>query len=147
MRIDLAYRAIVLHPDQGDIYLLAWVDHHDEAMTWAENKVFDVNPVTGALQVLDAVVVEQAVTVDAPSSKPLEAFGPFETFADADLLRTGLPRPVASTVKSLPRLRRSMTSSRICRRKHLRRSIGSPTWVIRSIRRWPMWTCHSRQMV
>ena len=31
VRIDLAYRAVVLHPERGDVYVLAWVDHHDEA--------------------------------------------------------------------------------------------------------------------
>lgn len=31
VRIDLTYRAIVLHPDKGDVYLLAWVDHHLDA--------------------------------------------------------------------------------------------------------------------
>jgi len=38
-RVDLAYRAVVLHPDQGDVYVLVWVDHHDEAMDWARRKV------------------------------------------------------------------------------------------------------------
>ncbi len=40
VRIDLAYRAVVLHPDTGDIYVLLWIDHHDEAMAWARNKRF-----------------------------------------------------------------------------------------------------------
>ena len=62
VRIGLDYRAIVLHPDEGDVYLLAWVDHHDEAMDWAKRKRFEVNPVTGALPVIDgleAVLREQ----------------------------------------------------------------------------------------
>ena len=62
VRIDLAYRAIILHPDQGDIYTLVWVDHHDEAMAWARNKLFEVNPVTGALQVLDTEQIAAAAT-------------------------------------------------------------------------------------
>ena len=36
VRIDQKYRAVVLHPDQGDVYVLAWVDNHDEAMAWAK---------------------------------------------------------------------------------------------------------------
>ena len=31
VRIDQAYRAIVFHPADTDLYLLTWVDHHDEA--------------------------------------------------------------------------------------------------------------------
>src|SRR5450755_4083830 len=46
VRIDQAYRAIVFHPSGSDVYLLTWVDHHDEAYAWAENKVFRINPMT-----------------------------------------------------------------------------------------------------
>src|SRR5438874_1157679 len=61
VRIDQKYRAVVLHPDQGDVYLLAWVDNHDEAMAWAANRTFDINPVTGALQIINVSEAEQVV--------------------------------------------------------------------------------------
>src|SRR5436305_13192733 len=51
VRIDQKYRAVVLHPDRGDVCVLMWVDNHDEAMKWASRRVFEVNPRTGALQV------------------------------------------------------------------------------------------------
>lgn len=35
VRIDQKYRAVGLHPDQGNVYILAYVDNHDEAMAWA----------------------------------------------------------------------------------------------------------------
>ncbi len=102
VRIDLNYRAIVLHPQKGDVYVLVWVDNHNEAMAWAENKVFEVNPATGALQVIDAVEVEKVVSAQKPATpKPLEAYGPYETFADDDLLRTGIPNPLLPAVKAL----------------------------------------------
>src|SRR3984893_4121253 len=47
VRIDQKYRAVILHPPEGDVYLLAWVDNHDEAMAWAAKRTFEVNPVTG----------------------------------------------------------------------------------------------------
>src|SRR5687767_8516431 len=53
VRIDQTYRAIVIHPPAGDVYLLVWVDHHDEAMEWAKHKRFDVHPTTGSLQVYE----------------------------------------------------------------------------------------------
>src|SRR5262245_21742482 len=28
VRIDQKYRAVILHPDQGDVYILTWVDNH-----------------------------------------------------------------------------------------------------------------------
>src|SRR5450432_3597478 len=53
-RVDQAYRAVVLHPEQGDVFVLVWVDHHDQAMDWARGKVFDVNDVTGAFQIYES---------------------------------------------------------------------------------------------
>src|SRR5436190_737050 len=38
VRIDQQYRAVILKPEQGNIYVLLWVDNHDEAMAWAANK-------------------------------------------------------------------------------------------------------------
>ena len=38
VRIDQKYRAVVLHPESGDVHVLVWVDNHDEAMDWARNK-------------------------------------------------------------------------------------------------------------
>ncbi len=38
VRIDQAYRAIVLKPEKGNVYVLLWVDHNDEAMAWARTK-------------------------------------------------------------------------------------------------------------
>ena len=45
------YRAVILHPEKGDVYVLVWVDNHDEAMAWAGKRGFEVNPVAGSLQV------------------------------------------------------------------------------------------------
>src|SRR4051795_3824476 len=64
VRIDQKYRAVVLHPDRGDVYVLVWVDNHDEAMAWAARKSFEVNPVTGALQV---VSLDQAARPAPPA--------------------------------------------------------------------------------
>ena len=54
VRVGIDYRAIVIHPPKGDVYTLAWVDHHDEAMDWAKRKRFEVNPVLGNFQVYEA---------------------------------------------------------------------------------------------
>src|SRR4051794_22375462 len=59
VRIDQKYRAVVLHPEQGDVYVLMWVDNHDQAMDWANRRTFEVNPRTGALQVLNVDQVQQ----------------------------------------------------------------------------------------
>lgn len=105
VRIDRAYRAIVLHPPRGDVYLLLWVDNHDEAMAWAQHKLFGVNPVTGALQVVDTeqvTAVTEAVQEEAEEAeRPLADYALFETFSDEDLRRVGVPRVLLPAVRAL----------------------------------------------
>jgi mRNA-degrading endonuclease RelE of RelBE toxin-antitoxin system len=47
VRIDQQYRAVLLKPDQGNVYVMLWVDNHDEAMAWAENKQVVIPPGDG----------------------------------------------------------------------------------------------------
>jgi len=96
VRIGLDYRAIVLHPEKGDVYVLVWVDHHDEAMDWAKNKVFDVNPQTGALQILDTKFIEAQ-----PAKAAFDMDSLFGTFSDEDILRTGLPKGLLPAIRAL----------------------------------------------
>src|SRR3954463_10779679 len=87
VRIDQKYRAVILRPPEGDVYVLVWVDNHDEAMDWARKRTFEVNPHTGALQVVSVTEAEQAVHVQ-PEARPS---GLFASFADDVLLSFGLP--------------------------------------------------------
>lgn len=101
-RIDLTYRAILLHPKKGNVFILVWVDHHDEAMEWAKRKVFDINPNTGALQVYEPEeLTEVNRRFEELENKELEDYPLFETFPDQDLLRTGLPEILLPTVKAI----------------------------------------------
>src|SRR4051794_19920096 len=45
-RIDQKYRAILKEVKASEVYLLVWVDNHDEAMDWAKNKIIDWNEQT-----------------------------------------------------------------------------------------------------
>lgn len=102
VRIDRTYRAVVLHPSTGVDYVFVWVDHHDAAMAWASRKTFAVNPVTGAMQVIDTeFVTALAEQPPPPAEKPLDAYGPFELIADGDLLRTGLPALLLPIVRAV----------------------------------------------
>src|SRR5262249_26491921 len=88
VRIDQKYRAVVLHPERGDVYVLLWVDHHDEAMAWAAKRTFEVNPRTGALQVINVEVVRQATPSGAGvTGEP----GLLASVGDDDLLSLGVP--------------------------------------------------------
>src|SRR5687768_14680904 len=53
VRIDQHWRGIVFKPTQGDVFVLLHVDHHDEAYRWAQNRKLTINPVTGAMQLVD----------------------------------------------------------------------------------------------
>ncbi len=102
VRIGRDYRAIVVHPETGNVYLLAWVDHHDKAMSWAANKVFDVNAQTGALQVFDAEQV--AFEEHEPTSEPVQPerrTGLFDDCADKDLLALGTPAALLPSVRAI----------------------------------------------
>src|SRR5215216_472484 len=76
VRIDQKYRAVILHPAEGEVYVLVWVDNHDEAMDWAKKRTFEVNPHTGALQIVSVTEAEQAVPA-RPDAKPSGLFGSF----------------------------------------------------------------------
>ena len=98
VRIDQAYRAVVFHPASA-VYVLTWVDHHDEAYDWAASKTFQVNPLTGALQVLNTEVVESAPT--APVASGQQAAGLFDDVKDKHLLRLGVPEALLPLVRGL----------------------------------------------
>lgn len=97
VRIDQAYRAIVLKPDTGNVYVLLWVDHHDKAMQWAENKRVSIHPETGGLQVLGA---ETAEPVPEREEATAEA-ALFGHVRDRELARLGVPAELLPLVRSL----------------------------------------------
>lgn len=106
VRIDQAYRAILLKPEQGNVYVLLWVDHHDEAMAWARNKQVVIHPETGSLQVL---ISDQAPAVAQPPAspaavarKPVSLPPPlFQERTDQELLELGVPAPMLPKVREV----------------------------------------------
>jgi hypothetical protein len=100
IRIDQDYRGILLKPDKGDIYLLLWVDHHDDAYSWARNRVCKINPETGSLQILLTKEHEQfpqPVVQDNIQKLP----GLLDSYKDKELLKAGIPEEYLPSVRSL----------------------------------------------
>lgn len=118
VRLDRDWRGIVFKPSSGDVYVLLYVDHHDAAYRWAENRKLAINPVTGAMQM---VVFEQATesipaeaaageaaystAPPAPASPAADVseeapplFGPLE---DQQLLSLGVPQELIPEVRAL----------------------------------------------
>ncbi|MEZ4383400.1 MAG: 3'-5' exonuclease [Nannocystaceae bacterium] len=112
VRIDQKYRAIVIHPPKGDVYLLVWVDNHDEAVDWARNKVFEVNRYTGTFQVYEAVDAAPSASVSpareaakieqvAVSGDTVPAGFLLSNHRIEDLLLLGVPEPLLPAVVAL----------------------------------------------
>lgn len=121
VRVGDDYRAIVRAPERGDVFLLLWVDHHDEAYRWAASKQTAVHPATGTLQLFDLDAAAQVVTSlgaepgaagavsvpisakTAPPSGLVDAEGPrlFAALSDDDLFRGGVPRVLIPAVRAV----------------------------------------------
>lgn len=99
VRIDDAYRGIVIKPESANVYVLVWVDHHDDAYRWAENRLFSVHSETGSLQVLDVESIERTLQQDALNDK--RGAGLFDSYKDRELKRVGVPEPLLPLVRSL----------------------------------------------
>lgn len=93
VRIDDTYRAIVVRCPNTNVYMLLWVDHHDEAYAWAKRKKCSINKVTGGVQVFDV----QEVAVE----KQVEKESIFAAYTDDQLIRMGLPEEQILMIKSI----------------------------------------------
>lgn len=93
VRIDDTYRGIVVRQQETGVYLLLWVDHHDEAYQWAARKRCEVNPKTGAIQVFDVQTIVECAS--APEKVAL-----FATAKDDELLKLGVPEVQIDFVRS-----------------------------------------------
>ena len=96
VRIDDTYRAIVVRCPDTNVYMLLWIDHHDEAYAWAKRKKCSINKVTGGVQVFDV----QEVAVE----KQVEKESLFGKYTDDQLTRMGLPEEQIPMIKSLETL-------------------------------------------
>lgn len=93
VRIDDTYRGIVVRQKEAGVYLLLWVDHHDEAYQWASRKRCEVNPKTGAIQVFDVQMETERIPL--PENKTL-----FSAAKDNDLLQLGVPEAQLDLIRS-----------------------------------------------
>mgnify|MGYP002760314600 FL=1 len=103
VRIDQSYRGIVMKPDEGSVYMLLWVDQHDHAYQWARNRVVQIHPDTGSLQVIP---LEEGEMPISNGGTPDEEEGGEDTdlFAehrDRELVRLGVPEELMPLVRSI----------------------------------------------
>ena len=94
-RIDDAYRAII-GVASDDTYCLLYIDHHNEAMAWAQNKKFAWNNYTNSFQVT-TVTMEESVIQAAPTIEEAA----FSKYSDEQLLKIGVPEHQIALVRSI----------------------------------------------
>lgn len=115
VRIDKDYRGIVLSPEQGNVYILLWVDKHDDAYTWAVRHRCQIHPKTGSLQLFEVEHDLESVEEDAQSpvvdtntlqDQPEKVDAPVDSaplfdLEDDVLLSIGVPQERLALVHSL----------------------------------------------
>lgn len=94
-RVDDKYRAVLKEVTPGELYLLVWVDNHDEAMAWAKNKVIDWNEQTQAYQVFS---LDDTVAIEETQVPVFETSLFMGLYTQDDLLAIGVPEVLMPSV-------------------------------------------------
>lgn len=94
VRIDDTYRGIVVRQAESGVYILLWVDHHDNAYEWAVRKRCEVNKETGNVQVYD-------MRPDAAGDSGESGVKLFSMVSDDNLIKIGLPAGLIPFVRSI----------------------------------------------
>ncbi len=95
-RLGLDYRMII-GVVNGEDYCLLHIDHHDEAMQWAENKKFIWNEQINSFQIISVEHVQERQAITTGSTEPTA----FSQYADEQLLRIGVPSELLPLVRSI----------------------------------------------
>lgn len=101
IRLSKEYRAIVIAPEKGDVFLLMHVDNHDEAYRWVKNKRFEMHSATSTIQVFDVEEVQGAIASEAVSHQAVKDDYPLVALNDEDLYECGVPRPLVPAVRAI----------------------------------------------
>ena len=100
VRIDQTYRGIVLKPESGDVYMLLWVDHHDDAYDWARRHRCKINAATGSIQVYES----ESLAEELPSSvmqEEVQGTSLYVELKDKELMRLGVPEELIQLVRTV----------------------------------------------
>lgn len=87
---------IIIHKTEAS-FMLAYVDHHDDAYAWAERRRIEAHPRTGSIQIVEVHerIEETVAAIPAavePVAQPVSVAPPiFAALSDDDLLDIGTP--------------------------------------------------------
>ncbi len=97
LRVDGSYRCIVMSPEKNDVYILLWVDNHDDAYDWAKKHKCSVNTETGSLEIIQTQHSIEDIIISPKAEKP--SF--FSHFKDKELLKLGVNDELLKYVKAI----------------------------------------------
>ena len=105
-RITGKYRAIIGTIKGREDYYILWIDNHDEAMAWAENKTFEWNEVTNTPQLYTVETSEKEIESEPNWAKIYGYEEPEKTEAitslsEEELLKLGVPEKVLDGVHKI----------------------------------------------
>src|SRR3954447_18953960 len=89
VRVDEFWRGVVVRLGNAR-YALLRVMVHDDAIDWAKRQRFDVNPVTGIVEILDIPAVAEHVEAAAVADGHGEPSGLFTDRRDRDFATVGV---------------------------------------------------------
>lgn len=101
VRIDQNYRGIISKPEKGNVYILLWVDKHDEAYAWARRHRCAIHPETGVLQLFEMEQSAEELEAELPVGLADQSSAPLFNLNDAQLLRLGVPTERLALVQSV----------------------------------------------
>ena len=99
IRIDRNYRGILLRRAEQSVYVLLWVDKHDDAYDWASRRRCLIHPETGALQVVQDVHQDAPIEPAPPVEQDLK--GLFDEVKDREMRKLGVPEQLLPKIRSI----------------------------------------------
>lgn len=92
-RIDDTYRAIIAKEEETRVYLVLWIDHHDEAYEWARRKRCSINKELGTIQIFDVMTDKQEIDINQNYL--------FCNLSDKQLIDISVPNEQLALVRSI----------------------------------------------
>ncbi|MDO6460772.1 AAA family ATPase [Granulosicoccaceae sp. 1_MG-2023] len=98
IRANQDVRIILASAEKENLYLMLYVDHHEQAYDWAAKRKLEINPNTGALQVYR---VEEQVQQATSGPATTTVAGLFDELRDRQLLQLGVPEEALPLVRAM----------------------------------------------
>lgn len=103
LRVDQSYRIILAKPPKEDVFIVFWVGNHDDAYDWAKKRVLAVHPLSGEIQISEALEPDLPVEYNAPAATAEKKIIPdiFHAFSDLDLRQIGASDETLSLIRTI----------------------------------------------